>query len=195
MKTTASQGLPYPLSPDLGAGARQMQDLAELLETKFNAIDGGWTLRRNPPTWIALTTSNQNANEIIPATWHTVDFDNTGVLAPINSGLADTGKLTATPGKTELWWIGAFIVMTSIAPADAVRRGRLLVTSLEPVTAARTLQVVDQTHYETLSSNENLCWDGLVRVTADATVQLVTVGGASQVSSGAVMWATRVGQE
>lgn len=194
MKTTPAQGLPYPTSLDLGAGARQMQDLAEVLESKVTSVDAGWSLRRNPPTWIVSTSVNQN-NGAEPLAWHVVDFDNTGVLAPINSGSSTTGKLTATPGKTELWWIGGYTQLTQIGVVGDLRRVRLLVVTLEPVTAARTLYTIDQTHYETLSANEQLCFDGLVRVGADATVQMFSSFGAAQVMAGAVMWATRVGQE
>lgn len=194
MKTTSPQGLPYPTSLDLGAGARQMQDLAETLEAKMNAVDAGWTLRRNPPTWIASTSVNQNTS-IDPLTWHVVDFDNTGMLAPINSGSATTGKLTATAGKTELWWIGAYCQLSQAGSLGDFRRIRLLVITLEPVTAARTIYTIDQTHYETQTTNEHLCLDGLVRVGADATVQLFSPTSAAQIVAGATLWATRIGQE
>lgn len=201
MDYTDNQALPFPAGTDYGAGGRQLQDLAEVLESKMNAVDAGWLARRNPPTWIVRRTSSfaVSISTFDSVQWSSADTDNTGNRAPTLSGSTITGKLSVD-GRPETWWVGAYCVFSvgTTSPAKMRRWANLRVDAFDVLTGSLLRQTVYGTSYETNTGGEQMVLEGLVRVPGNATVELRVYAEsliAVNLLSGSLMWATRVGQE
>lgn len=200
MDYTDNQGLPYPLGTDYGAGGRQLQDLAELLETKMNAVDAGWLARRNPPTWIVRRSSSfALGSGFVSVVWNAVDADNTGNRAPTLSGSTTLGKL-GVEGRPEIWWIGSYCAFSvgTTSPAEMRRWAQLRVDSFDVLTGSSLRQTVYGTSYETNTGGEQMVVEGTVRIPTNATVELRVYAetvAAVNLLSGSLMWATRIAQE
>lgn len=201
MKTTPTQGFPYPDGTDYGNGARQLQDLAEKLEATQNEVDEGWLARRNPPTWIARRTSGYTVSpdpDFQDVVWSVLDADNTGLLGPFSTGSSVFGLLTAAATTVETWWIGVALRLTQGTTVGSERHARIKVSTFDSLTGRLSRQFITGTGFETTTGGEFIQVDGVVRASALTQViaQVLNKGGiAIDVSAQSLFWATRIAKE
>lgn len=205
METTPNQGFPYPAGLDAANGARQIQDLAEKLDTQFNELDDGWARRLNPPSWLVRTTSNLSVISLVldadgipyptqTQQWQSVDWDSGPLYAPINSGSAFTGLL-AQGDDYETWNIGAYVMISGTTTLNAQLAIRILVNEVNPQTNALTTTFIQKTSRVTNNAGDHLNVGGTLRV-RNAWVNLMVGAdgaGTKVVQAPSLFWATRVG--
>lgn len=205
MEATPIQGFPYPAGLDAANGARQIQDLAEVFEGEFNAMDAGWARRLNPPSWLVRTTSNQGIISLVldddgipfptqTQQWQSVDWDSGPLYAPINSGSAFTGLL-AQGTDYETWNIGAYVMISGTTTLNAQLAIRIKVSEIDPLTNVLTTTFAQKTSRVTNNAGDHLNIDATFRV-RNAWVNLMVGAdgsGTKVVQAPSLMWATRVG--
>jgi hypothetical protein len=198
VRFTELQRIPYPLGLDAANGARQLQDMAELLEAKFTDLDAGWSDRNSPAAWQARTTAAQSSFNaaLIPLEFHVVDWDSKGTMAPINTGVNTMGRL-GTSDRWEHWYIGAYLNFAGGTTLGELCYATLTIAITDPLTGVASTVEIERTNSVTNTAGEQMVLDSFVRVRG-ATVQVRHFSGGAgtkTIGTGALMWGVQVGVE
>lgn len=197
MNVSSPNELPYPLGLDAGNGARQVQDLAERLETVFNNLDTTYRERLSPPSWLVRNTlSSGSSTSFNSPLWTTVDFDATGTHAPTNNGSTSIGLL-APDGVWETWYVGGYAQFTGGTTLNAELALRVSVSEFDTVSGLVTERSAIKKGRITLTSGDYLTVDMTLRCrNARVRLQHYTAGaGSPVVAANSLFWAARVGRE